>query len=278
MPRILKEALRGLLSEEELAQLYGGFDIIGDIAIIKIPESLLPKKNAIAQALLNNVRNVRCVLRQTSAVSGEYRTRGLEFLIGEDRRTTLYREHGCSFKVNVANAYFSPRLSTERLRIAKLVQAGEMVINMFGGVGSFSILIARKQPLSQNITMDLNPLAHELALENIAINKVKERVHAYLGDAREIISSRLKETASRVLMPLPEKSSEYLDIAAQALSRRKGMIHYYCHIFSNTGEDSLEKAKTSISNQLGASCQITSARIVREVGPRWSQVVVDVKL
>ena len=94
---MLKEALRGALSKEELDSLSSAFDVIGDIAIIKIPDELLPKEQLIGKEILQNMRNVKTVLRQASDVQGEFRIRDLAYVSGEEMSETIYKEGGCLF-------------------------------------------------------------------------------------------------------------------------------------------------------------------------------------
>ena len=145
MGRALKEVLTTVLSADELESLYSSFDTIGDIIIIKISDALRQKKRLIGQTILEYLKPVKVVLMQKGPVDGEFRTRDLEHLAGENRTTTIYKEQGCSFLVDVTKAYFSPRLSTERLRIANLVKPNERVLNMFAGVGAFSMVLAKAQ-------------------------------------------------------------------------------------------------------------------------------------
>jgi tRNA (guanine37-N1)-methyltransferase len=271
---MLKKALENILTIDEIKQLYGSFDVVGDIAIIKIPSSLLDKKFIIAKAIMDNINSVKTVLRQVTPISGDYRTKELEHVLGEKKTLTLYKEYGCIFKVDLAKVYFSPRLSTERIRIAKSVKNGEVVVNMFAGVGSFSILIAKHQPNSIVYSIDINPDAYDLMLENIKLNKVSDRVIPFLGDARVIIENSLKGIADRVLMPLPEKAIDYIDAALSAL-KSKGIIHYYTHVHAFKDEDLVEKAKSEVNKRLKLNYKILKARIVREVGPRWYQLVLD---
>ena len=274
MPKMLKKALENVLTINETKQLYGGFDILGDIAVIKIPDALLNKKFIIAEAIIDSMKSVKTVLRQVTPVSGDYRTRDLEHVLGEDKTLTLYKEHGCIFKVDLAKVYFSPRLSTERIRISRKVEHGETVVNMFAGVGSFSILIAKHQPSSTIYSIDINPDAYNLMLENIKLNKVSNRVIPLLGDARVIIEDSLKEVADRVLMPLPEKAIDYIDAALMAL-KPKGVIHYYTHVHASKDEDPIEKAVREVNGRLKTNYTILESKIVREVGPRWHQLVLD---
>lgn len=273
----MKHVLQGILNEEEISLIYGGFDIVGDIAILKIPDQLIKKKKIIANALLKQVKPLNTILLQSTPVSGDYRLRNLECIGGENKTTTQYREYGCIFNVDLATAYFSPRLSTERYRIAELVQPGENIINLFAGVGAFSIIIAKKVPTSLTYSIDINPEAHNQALENIKINKVTDKVIPILGDARDAIIP-LKGKADRVLMPLPEMAAEYLDIAIAALKPPTGIIHYYSHNYAARRQDAVNESMNDIKSVLKNKYSVISGRIVREVGPRWYQVVLDLKI
>ncbi len=278
MARTLKEALSNVLSAKELSNLYSSFDTIGDVIIIKIPDALQQKKRLIGQAILENLKPVKVVLMQKGPVSGEFRIRELEHLAGENRTTTIYKEHGCSFLVDVAKAYFSPRLSTERLRIANLVKPNERVLNMFAGVGAFSIVIAKAQPECKVVSIDVNPEAFRFAVENARINKVAGRVNTILGDAREIIKSSDLGKFTRVLMPLPESASEYLDKAIFAVEPSGGWIHYYTHMHSENEDKATEQVESDLRARLNTNHKINLVKIVREVGPRWFQVVADIHL
>ena len=130
---MLKRALEGILTNDESEELFSAFDQIGDIIVIRIPEPLLSKKKIIGETLLEKVSTAKSVFYQSSDVEGDFRTRTLELVAGDNRTETEYKEFGCRFVVDVEKAFFSPRLSTERERIASLVQDGEIVINMFGG-------------------------------------------------------------------------------------------------------------------------------------------------
>ncbi len=276
MTRMLKESLKGILTSDELALLSSGFDMVGDIAILRIDARLASKKQVIASTLLQRNRTIKTVLGQSSPVSGEYRVRDLEHLAGEKKTVTTHREHGCVFEVDLSKVYFSPRLSTERLRIAQLVSAGEVVVNMFAGVGAFSIVIAKKTPVAKVFSIDVNPSAYELQVKNVGLNRVEGRVVPMLGDSGRIILSSLKGVADRVLMPLPEGAQRFLPDALIALKESGGAIHYYRHVHAAKGEDPIAKAVQEVDSSLGSAFAVLGKRIVREIGPRWFEVVLDI--
>jgi tRNA (guanine37-N1)-methyltransferase len=277
MAKNLREALKGELTNDELKELRA-FDIVGDIAVVKLPENLLPKKDLIGQALMRVHRHVRTVLCQVGPVSGEFRTRKLEVIAGEPRTETAYREGGCTFKVDLAQVYFSPRLSHERLRIASLVGQGEVVTNLFAGVGSYSVVIAKHSRAAKIYSIDINPAAFEYMRENIRINKVGDRVLPILGDAREVIARQLAGKADRVLMPLPELGREFFEVALQALKPAGGTIHFY-----DFGEEpdifgpSLDFARRFAAGK-GRAVRLLSSRAIRSYASRCYHIVLDLSI
>ncbi len=273
----LREALKGTLSEEELASVRA-FDVVGDIAVIKIPEKLLPKKNLIGDALMLVHHHVKTVLNQTGPVGGEFRTRNVEVIAGEPRTTTIYKENGCLFKVDLTKAYFSPRLATERLRIAGLVRPGEIVTNLFAGVGGYSIVAAKKSQAIKIYSIDKNPAAFESMVENIRINKVGNRVVPIFGDARDIVKERLRGEADRVLMPLPELGHEFLAVAMDAMKPAGGVVHFYT--FGNEPDvfgPSIDFAE-SVAAKKGFKIEVLKKREIRSYATRCYHIAVDLSL
>jgi tRNA (guanine37-N1)-methyltransferase len=279
MTKMLKEALEEKLEMVELDNLSSSFDIIGSIAIIKIPETLSAKKKLIADVLIEEIKSIKTVFCQVSGVEGDYRLRKLELLSGENNAITVYKEHGCAFKVDVINTYFSPRLSTERLRISKLIGPNEVIVNMFGGVGTFSIIISHNNKSSIIYSIDSNPKAHDLCKENIEINKLTSNVYPILGDAKVEISNKLRSIATRVLMPLPEKARDFVDAAIISLADNKGIVHYFSHVGADNKKIAIRNGIKDTSKSFGKyNHKIRNIRVVREVGPRFYQVVSDVEI
>lgn len=277
MAPVLKTILKEILQPEEISKLYSAFDIIGSVIIIKIPDSLNSKKQIIADTILMNFKSAKSVFVQTSAVQGDYRIRRLEHLAGDNSVITEYKEHGCRFKVDVTKTYFSPRLSTERMRISNMITDNEIITNMFAGVGTYSILIAKNNKSCKVYSIDSNPVANELALINAKLNKVQGQVVPICGDAREVIIRQLKGTSTRVLMPLPEKAKEFVDFAVLALKESGGMVHYFAHVKASSKKLALVNAALDVKYAfINHDYKIVSTRVVREVGPRLYQTVSDI--
>lgn len=274
---MLKKALENVLSEKESEDLFSAFDQIGDIIIVRIPDSLLSKKKIIGKTLLDQVKTAKSVFYQSSSVEGDFRTRDLEILAGVDKTETEYKEFGCRFIVDVEKAFFSPRLSTERDRIAELVQDGEIVINMFGGVGMFSIIAAKRKKCTV-YNIDINPIAAKLCEKNIRLNKkLVGKVVSIHGDAAKIIEEQFRDQGDRVLMLLPERSDEFLNSAILA-TKRNGIIHYYSHIHADKKSQAAKLSEKHYLDTTPIKSKILNSKIVRAVGPRYYQTVVDVRI
>ncbi len=263
------------------ASVYNSFDIIGDIAITKLPDPSTTNAKAAGEAIMKVHRNVKAVFAQTSAVAGDFRLRSLRHIAGKNRTRTLHRESGCVFSVDLQECYFSPRLSHERLRIAELVQPSETVVNMFAGVGCFSIVIAKHSQAAKVYSIDVNPIAVEFMQENVRLNRVYGKVVPLLGNSKEIIEKQLQWSADRVLMPLPEKAFEYLPVAVSALKPSGGWIHLYAFEHTTKTENPAEKVKWKVQEAfggLGVGFAIPLVRVVRSTGPNWWQLVADVEV
>jgi tRNA (guanine37-N1)-methyltransferase len=273
---MLKKALESILTLEENNEFISAFDQIGEIIIVRIPDSLLSKKKIIGETLLKEVKTAKSVFYQVSAVEGDFRTRKLEILAGEDNTETEYKEFGCKFTVDVENAYFSPRLSTERERIANLIQGGEVITNMFAGIGMFSIMAAKKNKCTV-FSLDINPMASKLCEKNIELNKLAGNIISINGDASKIIKEQLMDKSDRTLMLLPERSDEFLESAINT-TKNGGIIHYYSHIHADKKSDAGKLSEEHFLQITPIQSEILTSKIVRAVGPRYYQTVVDVRI
>ncbi|MFH0897696.1 MAG: class I SAM-dependent methyltransferase family protein [Candidatus Bathyarchaeota archaeon] len=271
----MRLALEGRLSPKLLGELPRSMDIIGRIAIIEVSPNLEGYERMLGKAILETNKNVKTVLAKAGAVSGEHRLREFRTIAGAEDTFTVYKEHGCVYALDPSKVYFSPRLSQERWRVAQKVQGGEVIIDMFAGVGPFSIQIAKKHSDVKIYSIDMNSIAIQFLKRNIAINKV-ENIFPILGDAREVVDSYLTGEADRVIMNLPERAIEFIDIACKALKLSGGIIHYYGFWY---GSNALEEAGESLKNMVAragrAVTMVLDTRCVRSIAPHEWQVAID---
>jgi tRNA (guanine37-N1)-methyltransferase len=212
-------------SIETLVGFKPSYEIIGDIAVLTEAANET-KEQLVANALMERHKNIKVVAKRVSPVEGVFRTRKLELIAGENRTETMHREHGCTYKLDLEKVYFNPRLAGERSRVAsQLDHTTEEIIDMFAGVGSFSIQIAKRAPQSHVTAIDINPDAIRYLEENIRLNGVRN-IEAVEGDVKEIFG-KFRNKADRIIMNLPKSASAFLHEALSMLKPQGGIIHFY---------------------------------------------------
>jgi tRNA (guanine37-N1)-methyltransferase len=276
---LLKRIAREVLGEDFAKRIWKRVEFIGDIALIRTPLNMDPNElKPLAEEILRRIPYIKSVWASLPGIEGSYRLRKNIWLAGELRSETIYREHKCIFKVDINKVYISPSLNYEHIRVAKLVEPGEIIFNMFAGAGLFSIIIAKHAKPSRIYSVDINPDAYNYMVENIKLNRVEDVVIPLLGDSKDIATHMLVKSAVRVLMPYPELALEYLPYALNSLKER-GWIHIYLHVRTDRGEHWRSKARMLIEERLNelsiGDYTITLIRKVRNVGPRLHQVVID---
>lgn len=222
-PKSLKDYLKNKIDPEIIEEIKKSFDIIGEIVILEIPDEFDEYKYIIGEAALKFTKR-KAVYRKTSKIKGIIRTRELEYLAGEDNSVTIHREFGSRFKLDVKKVYFSPRLATERRRISKQVENNELIVDMFAGIGPFSISIAKEHEVKL-FAVDINPDAYKYLKENIKLNKLEGTIIPLLGDVENVLNG-LNVKADRIIMNLPGTAQAFLSTAIQSL-KSGGIIHYY---------------------------------------------------
>jgi tRNA (guanine37-N1)-methyltransferase len=176
LTRDLKEVLKGELTDEEFERLKTSYDTVGSIAILEIDELLRKKEKLIAEALLQSNKNIKTVLRKDDKHDGEFRTQKLKWLAGEKTKETMYKENGVSLMLDVEKVYFSPRLSTERKRIAEQVKKGEDILVMFSGCAPYPCVLSKNTKAKSIIGIESNPEGHIYGLKNLELNKLRNVV------------------------------------------------------------------------------------------------------
>ncbi|NJE47358.1 class I SAM-dependent methyltransferase family protein [Thermococcus sp. GR7] len=257
--------------EEVRPLLPSSFDIIGDVAIIELPKELMPYGEDIGEAILKVHKHIKAVFAKGSKVEGEYRVRELIRLAGERRTETLHRENGIRLRLDVAKVYFSPRLATERMRIFEKTQPGEIVFDMFAGVGPYSILLAKKAKLV--FACDINPWAVRYLEENRKLNKTPNVV-PILGDVRKIAG---KIEADRVIMNLPKFADRFLREAMLSV-KDGGIVHYYGFGPEENLFSEHEAKINGIAKELGFHVEFLDERKVRPYAPRQFNIAIDFRV
>lgn len=268
----LRSLLAQHFSDVDPARLPGGFDRVGDIAVIGLVQEVAPFARIIGGLILDHHPNLKVVVRRAGEYGGEFRTLPLEVVAGEQRLSTVHRENGVVLHLDLARVYYSVRSSHERARIAALVTPGERVCVLCSGVGPFPLVIARRSRASEVIGIEKNPVAHGFALQNLRANRKLRQTRFFEGDATEVLAG-LKPGFDRILIVLPYGGAPLLPTALSSL-RPGGTVHFYdmqtkgCH---NATRVKVEEAVLERGLQMGPS------QVVRcgNCGPTVHRVCLD---
>lgn len=271
----VEELLKGKLTPKELELLPKSQEIVGTILILEIPPELEKKERIIAEAYLKNSKTIKTVVKKEEFHEGDYRLRKVKVLAGKNTKEAIHQENGVKIKLDLEKTYFSARSSNERLRIAKLVKKGEEVLVMFSGAAPFPLVLAQNSPAKKIYGIELNPWAHQYAIQNVELNHCAGRVIILEGDVRTVVPS-LHRKFGRIIMPLPKSAENFLDIALTA-AKKGAMIHFYSFI----PEDEIKKEGQRIKKVCAGLKH--PVRIVRSVkcgqfSPRTFRVCFDMKM
>lgn len=248
------------------------FDSIGDIVVLRLEDELRPHERAIGEAILRWSPKVRTVAVD-EGVHGELRIRKVRVIAGEPRTRTEHVEFGLRYLVDVERAYFSPRLGAERLRVAQQVAAGEVVVDMFAGVGPYAILIARTRSPRAVHAIDANPAAVELLRENVRRNRA-DAVVVHEGPGQEILPR--VGPVDRVVMDLPQSAGEFLPAAVPHV-RRRGVVHFYTIAERGLVEEAKEET-LELVRRGGRTAGVLTTRIVRGYSPGRIHLALDLRI
>ena len=185
-PQSLKTALEKNMKTEELKKIKTSYDQIGDVAVLEVDKNLRNKELKIARTLLNINKNISTVVRKDNAHLGLFRIQKFKYLAGKKKSVTIHKENNVKIKVDINKVYYSPRLSTERKRIASFVKPGEDVLVMFSGCAPYPCVIAKNAKPRMVYGVEINPDGHKCGMENVKLNKLNN-VFLINGSIQKII-------------------------------------------------------------------------------------------
>ena len=269
---MLRRELEKKLSEELLEKLPRSYSMIGKVIIIKLRPELEEYKKEIGKAILRilPVKTV-CLLKEIREAT---RKPEIEIIAGNGTET-MHREHKCVYKIDVAKLMFSKGNKFEKMRVVKQVKAGEIVVDMFAGIGYFTIPIAKLTQAKKVYAIDINPEAVRYLRENVKLNKVEDKVEIFQGDCRDICTALAEQgiKADRVLIGYIFNTHEFLQ-SAISVAKENAIIHY--HFLAKKDEIENEKDKIKeIARKSGAEIRIARTRRIKPYAPRVYHMVMD---
>ena len=271
-------ARRGVVTPADRLGYEPSLERLGDIVILD--EDDPDRASEIADAVVGSDLPVRSVLNRASKISGELRVRDWDVVrVVDDAESslspteTVHREYGHEFLLDLAAAYFSPRLATERHRVVEQVEPGEQLFDMFAGVGPFAIPAASAG--ATVVACDLNGAAVSLLRENVERNDVTDRITTLEGDVREAAAD-YHGWADRLIMNLPHSADDFLETAV-ALAGDECVIHYY-DIQHEDDPFGAGVAAIRSAAEPAYEVHVEAEHVVRSYAPHEVNVCLDIRL
>jgi tRNA wybutosine-synthesizing protein 2 len=248
------------------------WELLGDVLLMKIPEELKGYKEDIASAYSKEL-NAKSVL-QDLGIEGDFREPKVEVLLGSETET-IHKENGVKFKMDCAKVMFSSGNIDERIRMATISNSNEVVVDMFAGIGFFTIPIAVHSKPKSIFALEMNPTAHHYLSENVLLNDVNDIVRPVMGDNQDFEKEKI---ADRIIMGYLDNTQTYLKKALDLLRPEGGIIHYHEKCPNELLDTRpLENMRKEIEGT-GRQLELLNIKNIKSYAPGVSHIVLDVKV
>jgi len=257
-------------------ELPTSYDTIGNIILLKLKNDLMSYKEEIGKSLIKINKNIKTVCL-VKPVKGEYRVRDIEIIAGENTTKTIHKEYGLKYEVDIKKTYFSPRLATERKRVADLVKPGEIIVDMFAGVAPFSITIAKYASPKIIYALDKNEFAVKYAKKNIKINNLLDKIEVIHCNAKNVksILNEKEVKANRIIMNLPFSAHLFFKNALEIVDNFF-ILHYYDILKDDQIKERIEILK-KVAEEKRIFLAKFDVRKIKTYAPREFYIGIDIK-
>jgi len=242
---------------------------LGDVVTLRLPKELDAYERDIGGAYARALK-AKTVLRDVGGISGDYRTPVVKVLSGSDT-VAVHRENGILYKLDASKVMFSSGNVDERIRMATVACDGETVVDMFAGIGYFTLPLAVYQRPKRVISCEVNEVSYGYLVENIALNKVEGKVEPILGDNRDLPGDAF---ADRVVMGYVKTTHEFLRTAFRLL-KSGGILHYHETCPNDLLPDRPVRRLRDAAR--GDRVEVLRFKEVKSYSPGVSHVVVDAR-
>ncbi|MFX0000027.1 MAG: class I SAM-dependent methyltransferase family protein [Candidatus Hodarchaeota archaeon] len=274
----LKEQLKDELTEDELSLLPRGFQTLGQIILLKLNPKIMDKKKLIGKICLDLFPNIKSIYINTGVIRGTFREpENIEFVTGIDYPIVEHKEHEVIYRFDITKIMFSKGNVNERKYLTTIIQNGEIVVDMFAGIGYFSLPIAKHSSVKKVYSIELNPESYKFLVENIKINHLEDKIVPINGDCKvEVIKiSESGIRANRVIMGVFPAPKNYVK-EALTLVNDNGTVFHYEGVVEKDKYIELFEEFNEIAYKESYKCELKSHRFVKSYGPNLFHVVLDI--
>lgn len=249
--------------------------IIGHVALVRFQDKGIDLE-ALGKTIAEFYPTVKTVLRLQGIV-GKLRQPAVELIYGDPNTETIYKEYGYKFALDVSKLMLCLGNSYERLRTARSVRPREVVVDMFAGIGQFSIPCAVISKPSKVYAIEINEEAYRYLKTNIMLNNVEGIVESMLGDCKRLAPT-LGRIADRIIMGYFGGTMEALPAALSIVKPEGTTIHFHELVRRGTGKEELWKEISELCFHLGYACTLSGSRVVKSYSAMKEHVVIEFKV
>lgn len=251
--------------------MQGRYKIIGNVALVRLDINKTVIEKTIQDIISKNSKLIAVL--GYKGIHGEYRTPVVELLWGNLPPEIMHTEYGVHYYLDPSKLMFSLGNLYERLKTASMVRSWEIVVDMFAGLGQFTIPIAVHSRPKIIHAIEINPVAFNFLVKNIKINGVENIVATYLSDCREI-TSKIEKSADRVIMGYLHDTIEFLPHALNCIGKSGGIIHLHQLIKKDEKEELIQRI-INLNLTHGFTTHILKSRVVKTYSANKIHLVVD---
>jgi tRNA wybutosine-synthesizing protein 2 len=220
---LIKKTLLKDVSKDLVRKIPDKWEKMGDVLTIKLPVDLRRYSYIIGKSYAKTLK-CKTVLNDIGGISGIYREPNVEVIYGSKNTVTIHKENGIKFKLDPQRIMFSSGNIDERIRMANISNKNEIVVDLFAGIGYFSIPMAVYSKPKKIYACEINPISYNYLLKNIIINSVVSIIEPKKGDNRKISP---KNIANRAILGYFGDTYKFLPTAFDCLKNHSGIIHYH---------------------------------------------------
>jgi tRNA wybutosine-synthesizing protein 2 len=270
----IKKALLKEIPAKFIDKIPDKWEKIGDVVIIKLP-AVIEKYSLIIGRTYAKFLQCKSILNDIGGITGIYREPQNKVIFGSHETTTIHKENGIRYKLDPKKIMFSSGNIDERIRMASISNKKETVIDLFAGIGYFTLPLAVYSKPKKIYACELNPVAYNFLCENIILNNVSNIIEPLKGDNRTIAP---KNIADRVIMGYIDETSIFLPIAIRCLKNKKGIIHYHDLFPNKSSTDNILDKINNISKKFNRKTKLISYKNIKSYAPGLNHIVLDIRL
>ena len=262
------------LPDKLIKKLPNKWEKVGEVVTLVLPKELEKYKTIIGEKYAE-ILNCKTVLNDIGGITGEFREPNVEVIFGSKETETTHKENGIFYKLDPQKVMFSSGNMDERIRMATISNKSEVVVDLFAGIGYFTLPIAVYSKPEMIVACEKNPVSFDYLKENITLNNVSDIVEPLYGDNREVVP---KFIADRVIMGYIGNTKVFLETAINCLKENIGIIHYHDKIpeknIPNTPMDMVSK----VAEKFDRKVDLIGHKHVKSYAPGIGHFVFDVKI